>query len=312
MTSKFEPLNGKKILFIGQDLEALGGVNQGDNGYLDQEDLPAPAGITTYASSDNLSLTQKKELGGEAHHLSKQLESEKFKGMHVAIGYNLDKGLEPILAGEIDAKFKELAEYFKAHSDRRFFFRFGYEFDFMDFDQTKYVETFRYFVNFMRNENVINVAYVWQAARGNDEKVLGWFPGAEYVDWLAYSHFHRDGDTDITPGSTILGLAEEMNKPVMIAECCANNVNLSATEESETAIYWFKRFLKHVNDHPRIKAISYINSNWMSKPFWTDMQPEDVTEFWRNTDSRIQRNQVIKALWNTEMANGNWILQGHQ
>ena len=35
MKNKFEPKDGKVLVFVGQDLEALGGVKQYENGYLD-------------------------------------------------------------------------------------------------------------------------------------------------------------------------------------------------------------------------------------------------------------------------------------
>src|ERR1700722_18508296 len=45
---KFEPPNGKVILFVGQELEAIGGTAKYNDGYFDH--FPAAGGVTEYTN----------------------------------------------------------------------------------------------------------------------------------------------------------------------------------------------------------------------------------------------------------------------
>jgi len=44
--AKFEPIDGECLLFAGQELEAIGGLEEWNDGYYDHFD--APAGFTMY------------------------------------------------------------------------------------------------------------------------------------------------------------------------------------------------------------------------------------------------------------------------
>src|SRR5712671_2194409 len=46
LKAKFEPGDGKVILFVGQDLESIGGTDDYKDGYFDH--FPAPGGFTQY------------------------------------------------------------------------------------------------------------------------------------------------------------------------------------------------------------------------------------------------------------------------
>ena len=46
--NKFEPKDGKCLFFIGQDLEAIGGFKDYDEGYVDTFNIPA--GVTVYTN----------------------------------------------------------------------------------------------------------------------------------------------------------------------------------------------------------------------------------------------------------------------
>jgi len=45
---KFEPADGKVILFVGQELEAIGGTEKYNDGYFDH--FPAAGGVTEYTN----------------------------------------------------------------------------------------------------------------------------------------------------------------------------------------------------------------------------------------------------------------------
>ncbi|MCD8166580.1 MAG: hypothetical protein LUE93_10985 [Bacteroides sp.] len=61
---------------------------------------------------------------------------------------------------------------------------------------------------------VSNVAYVWQSAGGTPkvEELYSYYPGDEYVDWFAYSHFSGGAC------QTMIDLARKHRKPLFIAE----------------------------------------------------------------------------------------------
>ena len=136
--AKFEPEDGKCLVFIGQDMEAIGGI-EGKEGYINF--FGTPAGITiytnirpgdvsygyTYQGLDGL--TSNANWGAGNCFADAQLASPLLKGCDVAIGLELVNHEEKVASGEHDSYIIRLGEWIQNIAPRRVFLRIGYEFD---------------------------------------------------------------------------------------------------------------------------------------------------------------------------------------
>lgn len=118
--AKFEPEDGKCLVFIGQDMEAIGGI-EGKEGYVNF--FGTPAGITiytnirpgdvsygyTYQGLDGL--TSNANWGAGNCFADAQLASPLLKGCDVAIGLELVNHEEKVASGEHDSYIIRLGEW---------------------------------------------------------------------------------------------------------------------------------------------------------------------------------------------------------
>ncbi|MGL1936687.1 MAG: glycosyl hydrolase [Fibrobacterales bacterium] len=312
--AKFEPDDGKVILFIGQDLNAVGGVSfskeesgwgrDGSSGYLNDDALPVPAGITTYTNVSNQGLWSHIEYGAGDYYLDHQLSHEALSNKAISIGYWMLGDEGAITAGARDTELIALAEYFKQLAPRPIFFRIGYEFNFTGYDPAVYRTAFIHIWELMKREGVSNVAYVWQS-NGNEPISYNyepWYPGDRYVDWVGYSHFSGMQSAGAAYGEAMIAFGKAHDKPIMIAEACANNVDFEKPEDTSKAREWFDMLWRHLDLHPEIKALAYISVDWKNQAMWKSM------DFWKKTDSRIEINEEIKKAWIDQMQQKRWIL----
>ena len=326
----FEPADGRVLLFVGQDINAVGGLEgyhgekketgfggPGDNGYLDDPELPRPAGFTSYTNPNITGLFSYDNWGSGDTHLDKQLEDKDFDYMAVALGFWMGKAVTPIGNGELDSALTVMGDYLKSLAPRPVFLRIGFEFN-LHYKGDEYIKAFKHIRDMYDAMEITNVAYVWQSNGENlaPEKLREWYPdkdmeannGKQYVDWMAYSYFLGLDKKfmEPAPGTTMLELAKVENKPVFIAEACPNLLDYSKAEDDSLALEWNKRFFKQIDDNSHIKAISYINVDWKNQNMWKS-GPDSF--FWVTTDSRLQLNEKMKSLWIEEMKNPKWILQ---
>lgn len=219
-------------------------------------------------------------------------------------GYYLDE----IVNGEHDENIIDLANACKGIR-RPIFLRFGYEFDGAHnaYPPEKYIEAYKYFVDMMREQGVNNVAYVWHSwgvnayydtqnypeqypAIQEDINQELWYPGDEYVDWVAVSIFGT-GWGNLNENSVIqylLSFAEKKKKPVMIAESAA--IKTSNHRDPNWVIpnsLWFQNVFSLMDNNKSIKAFTYINVDWEegnSSNTWGDTQIQksstDVRNYW--------------------------------
>ena len=207
--AKFEPEDGKCLVFIGQDMEAIGGI-EGKEGYVNF--FGTPAGITiytnirpgdvsygyTYQGLDGL--TSNANWGAGNCFADAQLASPLLKGCDVAIGLELVNHEEKVASGEHDSYIIRLGEWIQNIAPRRVFLRIGYEFDghaWNHYQPEAYITAFRRIHTLFDSLNISNVAYVWQSTGGNSsmDELYQYYPGDEYVDWFAYSQFAQDDET---------------------------------------------------------------------------------------------------------------------
>ncbi|MEM6770061.1 MAG: glycosyl hydrolase [Bacteroidota bacterium] len=313
--AKFEPPAGKCLLFVGQDLGAVGGLDDYDDGYLDH--FPPPTGITTYT---NLSpggesfgyyfkgldgLKTKANWGAGDICAQCQLEDPDFKHSLLAIGLSLVNHEKAIGRGQRDDLIRELATWIKSLGGRPVFLRVGYEFDgwaWNHYERKHYLRAWRRIHTIFREKAVDNVAFVWQSkGTGSDQALLDdWYPGDDLVDWVGYSYFG-------SPDQEMLTFARRHGKPVFIAEATPVretdglffNTRLSDPEIAQTVWdQWFATFFATLHDNADvIKAISYINANWPAQPMWLN------NPVFQQVDARLQVSGYVRARW-LESLNG--------
>ncbi len=311
--AKFEPPDGRAIFFIGQDLNATGGfdVHPSNNGYL--ENVGTAGGVTGYISTyrgvnDAITIYTDEANGGLC--LDCYTSTPAFDNYAIAIGWYMVGDLANVANGGRNGHIDALINWCKAQEPRPIFLRIGYEFDTQyECCPEDYKRAWIHIHDRMTNAGVNNVAYVWQAASGltwpvDVDKLLNWYPGNEYVDWMAYSHFELAQGT--FEGAHIMQLARERDKPVMIAEATPRGKRMEQvdadvvfSDNTNDLDNYFGRLFWWIHENEDvIKAFAYINQDWDAQPQW----PGNV---WGN--SRIQDNPELKEKWLAEINKPFWI-----
>lgn len=316
--NKFEPKNGKVLFFIGQDLEAVGGFEKYNDGYVDY--FETPEGITLYT---NLSpgdesfgyitkgidgIKTKANWGAGDTCAQYYIDSPKFKNAMIAIGLSLVNHEKEIAKGKLDKLIIEFGEWIKK-VDRPIFLRIGYEFDGWEwnhYNKKYYLKAYRRIHNIFDKMKISNVAYVWQSkGNGSNQKTLEeWYPGDDYVDWCGYSYFNN-------PDEEMIYFARKHKKPVFIAEACPvmgeGNVYFDTDLKKENIAKqvwkdWFTPFFETIEKNKDvIKAFSYINIEWASQPMWLN------NSYFQKVDSRIQKSTFISKKWKQELDKSMYI-----
>ena len=319
--AKFEPKDGEVLLFVGQELEAVGGLEKYSDGYLDHFDTPA--GWTTYTNinpgeesfgriQEGLDgLYETHDWGDNDYNATLQLEDEDYKDMALAIGLQFVNHEEKVADGTHDKYIDQLGDFLLSLGKRPVFLRIAYEFDgdsWNHYDRESTLTAYRRMVDMLRAKGVENTAYVWQSTgtmAPDEEHLEKWYPGDDYVDWLGISFFNGWKKQKMIP------FARKKGKPVFIAEATPTssdkindpNENQGMTKEMKLNIpeqaemawdEWFVPFFKTVDDNPDVvKAIHYINCHWNSHPMWVD------NPTFKNVDARLQLSDTISNRWRT-------------
>ena len=322
--AKFEPEDGKVILFVGQELDAIGGLEEYNDGYLDH--FKTPGGFTMYTKIrpgdesfgfkiTGLSGVHTTDNWGDGNsNMSMQLADEDFKNMALAIGFEFFNHDKELATGQHDSLVIEMGNWIKSLHPRPVFLRIGYEFHgpWNGYDTEAFKASYRRMKNMYDSMGVENIAYVWQS-HGFDEPdslLEAWYPGDEYVDWCGVSFFNRWEEINM------FDFARKKGKPVFIAEATPTvskvpggtdgwTTPMDLANKDHAALgmeKWFKPFFKTIHDNPDlIKAISYINANWQSRPMWK----ENPT--FSDEDARLHLNEDIAKMWKKEMAHERYL-----
>lgn len=315
--NKFEPAKGRVILFVGQDLEAIGGTPNYRNGYFDA--FAAPGGFTQYTSFRAGSaytlagLSTFANWGDGPENMAVTTSNARFANSCLAIGLDISDGNDFATAeGKNDDAVVTLANWIKKQGKRPVFLRIGYEFDGADwnhYDPIAYVKAWHRIKDKMVALGVTNVAYVWQSkgAGTNRQTLDAFYPGDKYVDWVGYSFF-----TAAEEHHPMIQFARDHHKPLFIAEATpvilgSNGVcvplDLSNAADADKAWkQWFVPFFRTINNNlDVIKAVHYINSPWNTRPQWQS------NPYFKNIDARITRNDQMKKLWIGETAKAKYL-----
>ncbi len=338
----------KKLFIIGQDLAAI-------RGYYDSACCIRPDANTAYINLYNVLSEQHvySALGIDADGNLLDIEADfgtgpvnvrktatEFPG-GLAIGLELAENQHPdamshLIAGQYDEHIEHLAQFLKL-IDEPVWLRVGYEFDGLwnqgYGDPEKYKAAYRHVVNKLREVNVRNVEYVWQASTSPVDDVIEkrfedislWYPGDGYVDWVGTSWFLTIDEkpvaaTGYTPATQreltdqVIEFARDRAKPVMIAESSPQgydlaqkfNANISPVwdgpqksdirELSDLEMWeaWYAPLFQYMTENDDvIRALAYINANWDAQARWGEPHAEG---YWG--DSRLQANPEIARRFN--------------
>ena len=323
--AKFEPENGKVILFVGQEMEAIGGLEAWNDGYLDH--FETPAGFTMYTKlrpgdeefgftyTGLAGLTTTDDWGDSPSNMSLQLADPDFEHMALAIGFEMVNHEGAIARGERDSLVFAFGHWMKSLGERPVFLRIGYEFGgaWNHYNREEYLAAYRYMKDAYDSMGLDNVAYVWQS-HGWEEPIdllESWYPGDDYVDWCGYSFFARGDEANM------IEFARKKGKPVFIAEASptigtetvktngqTKSTVLGNPEQAQEAWEeWFLPFFKTIHDNEDVvKAISYINCNWKSHTMW-----ENNPTF-QYVDARLHTSPMISEKWKEEINSGRYLL----
>ena len=317
--AKFEPEEGQCLFFIGQDMHAIGGLAEYNEGYCDHFDIPA--GITLYTNfspgtnsygyinKGNDGIEQIANWGAGDSCAQCYLDSPGFEHSLLSIGLSFVDHEKKLARGEHDDLIRALATWVKDLGKRPVFVRPGYEFDGWEwnhYNRKDYLASWRRVHSIFQEMGVENVAWVWQSKGwGSDQKILEkWYPGDEWVDWCGYSYFDN-------PDEEMLVFARRHNKPVFIAEATPVsekgglyfNADLKDPRVAKRMWQeWFKSFLTTLNENKDvIKAFSYINADWPSEPMWIQ------NPVYQKVDARIQKSPYISKLWQEEFSKSRYL-----
>ncbi len=322
--AKYEPEEGKCLLFVGQEMEAIGGLEKYNDGYLDH--FKTPAGFTmyvkirpgdeefgfTYTGLDGIFSSD--DWGDSPSHLALQIADPDYKNMALAIGLEMVNHEKAIASGDRDTFVDMLGEWIQSLGDRPVFLRIGYEFSgsWNHYDREAYIAAYQRIKDRYDEQGIDNVAYVWQS-HGSDEPLElleSWYPGDAYVDWCGYSFFSRFDEANM------IEFARSKNKPVFIAEATptistettringkTKNTDLNIKSQADEAWEkWFIPFFNTIEENQDVvKAISYINCFWKSHPMWVD------NPTFQGVDARLHVNQEIADKWKSKINNKRYI-----
>lgn len=224
MYPQLAPKDGKKLLFIGQDLKSVKDYRSkckgchpghGETTYisfyiLKEPYIDTPDGGIFYGAMgmDNEGNPIKDNTNWGAGPLNLWKAAKRSTliniGMSLATDY-APEGLEKIGRGDHDDIIEKMAIFFNQFPDKVFYLRIGYEFD-GNWNTgynvaNNYIAAYRRIVDILNlNLKQENVNYVWQASaspvddaieEGKRENLMDWYPGHKYVDWTGISWFLR-------------------------------------------------------------------------------------------------------------------------
>ena len=321
---KFEPKDGECILFVGQEMEAIGGLNAFQDGYLDH--FPTPGGWTMYTkirpgdtefgfTYDGVAgLFSTDDWGDGPSNMSMQVADPDFDQMALAIGLEMVNHEGKIAAGEHDSLLMVLGNWFKSQEQRPIFLRIGYEFggEWNHYDREGFLAAFRHIRDLYDQMDIDNVAYVWQSHGWGMslEELAAWYPGDEYVDWCGYSFFSRFSEQQM------IEFARKKGKPVFIAEATptistettgtngkTKETLLSHPEQAQEAWeQWFLPFFETIEQNQDVvKAVSYINCHWKSHRMWVD------NPTFQDVDARLHLDSMISDRWKEKISDPRFL-----
>jgi hypothetical protein len=240
----------------------------------------------------------------------------------IQLGLSLTSGgqLASVATGSMDNKIRALATVLK-NTGHPVLLRIAYEAEgpWNNYSPTDYVPAFQRIVAIIRGGTVDgktgdaadNVAMVWHLAAGNGTttNIVPWYPGDDYVDWIAVSWFGEGtsmttASADAKARDVVAAFAEAHNKPLMIAESAPRDFTAAPNNQIDPNIpiastswnAWFAPILEW-NERHHVRIWSYINQDWRAYPMFAGTCGNGGN-IWGN--SRVeQAGSTVKAAWDS-------------
>ena len=299
--TKFVPPAGKTLLIVGQTLED---INEYTASFPNE---PAPGGWAAYwgiPSTDGLANTAVNEHGSSQNHqklVDRFPNSVLQSGLWMVGMWDVAKDTGLGVYDEVIRGFSTWAKTINCP----IYLRIGYEFDgaHNELEPSEYVKAYKRFVDITREEGVNNVAFVWHSYAAPPYKgypLASWYPGDDYVDWVAVSLFgHMYGPDPGPDGNAVFDFAKAHKKPVMVAESSPIYGIFDGDLRSWNT--WFVNYLS-LAYQKNIKAISFINADF-TQVSWVPLD-------WQ--DARLQNNETVAEAWFMETAKDRYLKQSPQ
>ncbi|MDO8675787.1 MAG: glycosyl hydrolase [Candidatus Omnitrophota bacterium] len=272
LSPRFVPPDDKTLLLVGQQRDIIEGYVRA---------VGVPGGFMSYTSIKHLEgLTTLDDYGGGIQDAQDLVDL--YPNTVLQLGLYMVDELNNVNSGIYDANIRKLGEWIK-QTRRPVYLRIGYEFDLPDnkYKPQEYIKAYQKIVDILRQQKVTNVSFVWHSAvyPSQEKSAQDWYPGDEYVDWVAMTRMDPSQDLQ---GTRLAQWARGHNKPFMIAE--ASPMGRKTTEEKKV---WFDTLLPFIRQN-NIKALGYINSNW-----------DALGLFWDRGwgDQQVQNDPAIRQLW---------------
>ena len=224
--------------------------------------------------------------------------------MQVALWLSRDQVIQ-LAAGEFSAAVEALQSELAALK-RPVFLRIGYEFDgpHNRYPPEPFIQAWRNIAKVMRRSP--DIILVWHSfaliPTYQDRPIVEWYPGDEYVDWMAVSYFQvgEEGYYRRSNREAVIAFAREKGMPVMIAE--SSPIRYTSRQKTLKGEawwdYWFRPLFKMIDENPEIRALSIINVNW-------DGQKQHNFLDWG--DCRLDRDPFVLRQWRKEASSPRWM-----
>jgi|GEM_PF-1168166 len=290
-------------------------------------------------------------LGYEESSLSIGLSMTEGENTGSGVNYWCEGCLKQVAQGVRDNEIKRLATFFKKYSNKAIYLRIAYEFDGnwnVGYEnRANYIGAYKRIVDVLRAEGVTNVAFVWQSSaspiddvldirfgEGNFGDIASWYPGDNYVDWVALSWFITPDEktnnqanipSQREKADEVLQFARSKNKPVYIAESTPQGYDLTnltdcniseiwdgtaaagCNSKSASQIWneWYAPYFEYIYANKDIiRHVHYINANW-----------EDDTRLFGSSNrgngywgrASVQSNNSISNNWKNEINKSVWL-----
>jgi hypothetical protein len=242
-----------------------------------------------------------------------------FPGRPVAVGLFLVNLLNEAASGALDTQIDSLARTLASFSGP-VLLRIGYEFDnpINAYDPATYRAAFTRIAQRTR-ALAPTAATVWQSEAGcagtyMNQSIDAWYPGDAYVDWVGISYFQQSAQCNNYAPTSVLALARQHGKPVIIAESTPQGYDLTGLSFSSdgnqfqsvapSAIWsaWFAPYFAFIHaNQDVVRAVAYIDADWNGQAMWKN----PANGYWG--DSRVQQNSIIEQMWTSELSGAAWV-----
>ncbi|MBF0388009.1 MAG: hypothetical protein HQL20_09190 [Candidatus Omnitrophica bacterium] len=274
-------LDRNHIFIVGQDTQSINEFLSSLKNFPGIQDSHYPDGFMVYTAINDLRGLSDQVDQGAGVNFTDELIRAYPQYRVIQIGLFMRYMLKEVVSGGLDQNISQLGQWI-INSQKDVYLRIGYEFDNPEneYDPQEYIQAYRYIVDHLKAMNIPNVHFVWHSIGWKDKdwpdyEPLKWYPGDQYVDWVAISFFdsERDVERDIAAA-----LSRKLNKPLMIAE---SSPFKQYTVEGK--LHWIKKLFSYIKNND-VRFLSYINVNWDDLPLFQ-------TQHWG--DARLQNNPVL-------------------